>query len=682
MKKRKSLKIIWTGCLFALFFLVSISTNGQNTSQTTTVTLDEVSLEATKLETSRNTLPVALSILDFSKTQPMYQQLSLQEYLGAVPGLFSLNATNYAQDLRISVRGFGSRAAFGIRGIKIIVDGIPETTPDGQGQLDNLPLGALDRIEILRGPAASLYGNASGGVIYINTLDSITEESTRFRTTFGAYGLQSYQLTTQLKNKKTTALLYANRTTTDGYRGNSRLEQNVFNAKLNHQWSEQSFIQAQINYTNSPLAQDAGGLNFEEATAEPRQARQRNIDYNTYETVDQLKWGLRWVQSFGSQWKWENYGFYSLRDFYGKLPFENGGIIDLYRNYFGLGSRLSYNEQKEKVNHRWQLGIETMQQKDQRDRFKNLKGVQGALTFSQLEEFGSFGMYILDELEWKKWLLRTSLRYDHQSLGADTVEENQVYSVLNPSFGLSHEISNRHRLFVNFSTSFETPTLSELSANPSGAEGLNLNLDPSFALNYEVGWKALFSKVRLEANVFFIQSTNEILPYELEAFPGRSFYRNVGATNRFGLEAFGTYQWNQWKLEASVTQAQYVFKSTEENPNSDLNGNQLPGIPGSQFFVQLGYESLKDWQWQVSIEHIGEFYANNVNTVVIEAYQKIRFQTQKKWNLSWGSISAFGGIQNLLNAQYFDNIRLNAFGARHFEPAPGRNAFGGISIGI
>ena len=676
---QKGISRFWKKGLWGLFFLINTTVQAQNKTQTSTVTLDEISLKATKIVTPRLELPYTLSALNFSNTQEMHQQLSLQEYLGAVPGLFSLNSTNYAQDLRISIRGFGARSAFGIRGIKIIVDGIPETTPDGQGQLDNLPLGLIQNLEILRGPSASLYGNASGGVIYINTLDSIARESTRFRTTFGSYGLQTFQLTTQLKNQKTTALLHLNKTNSDGYRGNSGLEQNVFNAKIKHEFTPKSFVNVQINYTNSPRAEDGGGLTLEEATADRSQARKRNIDYDTFESVDQFKVGLNWIQSFGTKWKLDSYGFYSTRDFYGKLPFENGGIIDLYRNYYGLGTRLTYKDQRGTLLHRWQLGTETALQEDQRDRYQNLKGSQGNLTFSQEERFGSLGFYVLDELKWEKVLLRTSLRFDHQNVGADSVIENQIYRVLNPSLGLSYSLTKQQRIFFNFSTSFETPTLSELSSSPNGLEGLNLDLAPSRAINYETGWKALWGSGRLEANVFYIKSSNEILPYELEAFPGRSFYRNTGATERVGLEVYGYYQLKNWQLELSMTQAQYQFKGTKENPSS-LEGNKLPGIPGSQFFIQFGYQSLKAWQLQLSLEHIGDFFANNNNTVKISAYQKVRLQGKKSFDFSWGGISVFGGIQNLLNTQYFDNIRLNAFGARHYEPAPGRNLFGGIQF--
>ena len=651
----------------------------QTPTQTVTVTLDEITLDATKIETPALLVPFAVSRIDLLSQQGLQQQLSLQEYLGIVPGVFSLNANNYAQDLRVSIRGFGARAAFGIRGIKIIVDGIPETTPDGQGQVDNLPLGLLKTMEVLRGPSASLYGNASGGVLYLTTLDSLSGKSVSLRSTVGAFGTQIHQATAGVNNSKTSALFYLNRTVSNGFRKFSAVSQNIFNAKLKHQLTSQSTLQGQLNLTLSPRAEDSGGLTLKETEQQWDQARSRNVDFDTYEKVNQLKVGLAWDQRWGSQWNWNTYGFFSTRDFYGKLPFEAGGIVDLFRIYSGLGSRLQFKEKKENLEHQWQMGIEAAFQSDNRKRFFNIQGAQGAQEFAQTEHFNALGLYLVDALQWEKVLLRTSLRLDRQVLGADTVAEAQQYLVLNPSVGLSYGLTAQHRLYANFSTSFETPALSELSANPTGKEGFNLDLAPSKAINYEFGWKTLWSSGRLEATLFYSKSSNEFLPYELAAFPGRSFYRNSGATQRWGMEIFGEIRLNSWKLSTSLTQAQFEFLESSETENS-LAGNTLPGLPGSLAFIQLQFQPSPDWTVQFSTEHVGRFYANDTNEVVIDAYQKGRFQAEKQFDFSWGTLSWTAGIHNLWNTQYFDNIRINAFGGRFYEPAPGRNAYFGLIL--
>ena len=660
-----------------VFLLTSPCVMGQNDSLPSLISLEEIAVEATRLKTPKAKATMALSVLDFSERQQLQQQFSLQEYLTRVPGLFSLNATNYAQDLRVSIRGFGARAAFGIRGIKIIVDGIPETTPDGQGQIDNLPLGLIERIEVIRGPASSLYGNAAGGTLYINTVDNFKKNTAELRTTFGSNGMQSYQATAFLKNSKTAAILYLNSTDTEGYRDNSGLEQRQFNARIKHRFSNTSTLRWQFNYTNSPKAEDAGGLTLEEADQNRRQARQRNLDYDTFEKVKHLKTGLQWEKQWSSQWVSNSYAFYSFRDFYGKLPFENGGIVDLERNYFGGGTTFTWNSRTKQ--HQFQMGVEATAQDDQRDRYLNLKGVQGERSFSQLESFSNIGVFAVDEIQLNRWLVRMGLRYDRQRLGTDTAENKRRYNVINPSIGIGYELAAASQLYARIASSFEAPTLSELSANPSGGEGFNPELNPSKAINYELGWKLQRPQTTLEANVFYTRSSNEILPYELEAFAGRTFYRNTGATQRQGLELFWEQRWKRWELTNSVTLAKYTFDDFVLK-NTELSGKQLPGIPGQQWIMNLMYSTSSRWKFQFEGQHIGKFYADNNNVHEVKAYQLFQLQTHKAFDLQGASLALFGGVYNIFNTEYFDNIRLNAFGSRFYEPAPGRTFFGGASI--
>ena len=645
---------------------------GQQDSATSTITLAPVILESTKLNTPRKTLSQALTIYDFADRQRYHQQLSLQEYLRQVPGLFTLNANNYAQDLRLSIRGFGSRAAFGIRGVKLVVDGIPETTPDGQGQVDNLPLPLLERIEVLRGPASSLYGNASGGVIYMTTIDSLQGDPVRFATLFGSYGMQSYQAQQYIKNEKTKLLLFQTVLNTNGYREQSQLKQRQFNAKLSHQFSPTSELLWQLNYTSSPEAADPGGLTLAEAEENRSQARQRNVDYDTYEKIAQFKTGLQWKKELMSGTEWNSYGFYSARDFYGKLPFERGGIVDLFRNYYGLGTSLK----KTKTNHRWHMGFELSAQGDQRDRYENLNGDQGLQTLSQLEQFSAAALFRMDEIAIGRSWIRTSLRLDRQQIGLDNTTTKQEFISFNPGLGFYQPLGSLMGWFANISPSFETPTLSELSANPIGSSGFNESLEPAKAQNYELGLRLNKGGSQIEAVLFYIRSTNEILPYELEAFPGRSFYENTGATQRYGLELQWEFKWQQWDGELAFTQANYQFDAGE------LSGNSLPGIPQQQAQLRLRYSTTSKWVFQLEGQHAGRFYADNMNAVAIENYQVLQGQVAKTISFPGGTFSLLGGINNLLNTSYFDNIRLNAFGKRYYEPAPTRNFYFGLRLRI
>jgi len=323
--------------------------------------------------------------------------------------------------------------------------------------------------------------------------------------------------------------------------------------------------------------------------------------------------------------------------------------------------------------------MESSFQNDGRNRFLNIKGIQGNNVFSQEEIFKNYAFYFLDQVKLNKWVIRSSVRFDHLSIGTDNDIFNKRYNVFNPSFGLSKEIKRNQFLFINFSSSFETPTLSELSANPSGNEGFNLKLEPSRAFNYELGWKVSKPKFIMEANIFYIKSSNEILPYELEDFPGRSFYKNSGATKRMGLELFTQLNWKNIEVQSTFTSAKYLFED-DKITTQDFKSNNLPGIPKSQFFINLIHISKKNWITKLTFENTGKFYANNSNSVLIDSYQKTRFQTGKSVDVKWSEVDFFLGINNLLNQKYFDNIRLNAFGSRFYEPAPPRNVFTGFSL--
>jgi len=664
--------------LLSIIFCFNISFSQQK-SITSTITLSEVILNSLKNSTNYKLAPLSVTKINFETQQQLKQQISFNEYINNVPSLFALNANNFAQDLRVSIRGFGSRAAFGIRGIKLVVDGIPETTPDGQGQIDNLPLSLIKNIEILRGPSSSIYGNASGGVIYISTLDSLLGGSPQFRSTIGSYGMKLFSIDVQVKGKKTSALFHQNFLNTEGFRDHSKLRQRIFNLKVRHKFSTNTKLDWQFNYTNSPLAQDPGSLDIESINQDRTFSRKRNKDYNAGEKINHLKTGFNLKTSLRNKMGFDNYIFYSHRDFYGKLPFKNGGIVDLKRNYYGFGSSLDLKKEINKFRYKIKLGIEYLSQEDQRDRYENLMGDKGIITFSQLESFKNFGTYILSNLEYKNLFAQTGLRYDNQNIGTDSIGNEIKYNSINPSFGISYLIGKKNRVFINFSTSFESPSLSELSSNPLGKEGFNKKLNPSKAKNHEIGWKFFGTKTIVETTLFYIKSSNELLPYELEEFPGRSFYRNSGSSNRMGIEISYKRSWKNFTLIRSISYAKYVFDNYIKKGN-DLSGNDIPGIPSKMTNVELNYNNKKGWQFQFNYNNVGKFYAEDENKIKIDTYTICNIQSSKTFYKNWGEISISGGIKNVFNKDYYDNIRINAFGGRYYEAAPGRNFFTSLTI--
>lgn len=658
------------------------------------IPLKSVDITVSKLSTEQKKLPLSVTIIDALEIQPVAQQLSFQEYLQDVPGLFSLNANNYSQDLRLSIRGFGARSAFGIRGIKIIVDGIPETTPDGQGQIDNLNLAVIKSIEVLRGPSSVLYGNASGGVINISTIDTFEKDFVQAGYTFGSFNLKQANVMAGFQQKNTTYILQGNYTETDGYRDQSGFLNYNFNGKVKHQFSETSQLTFNLNYTDSPVAEDAGGLTLEEAEADRRQARQRNVDFQTEEAIQQFKLGLAFDSEVSENLDFNTYGFYSFRNFYGVLPFENGGIVDLGRDYFGQGSSLTFNRdfpefkigKTKGLDLKIQLGYDIAFQRDERLRFQNEQGVQGDESLNQLEKFDTFGVYLLKQAEIGNWLFRGGLRYDYNLLEAednflsdgDDSGDLQL-NAFSANFNSSYELNEVMSLFGGISTSFETPALSELSANPNGDAGFNQNLEAQRAVNYEIGLKAKTDIKRLELTVFYIDTQDDLVPFELEAFPDRTFFRNAGSTSRFGAELFLSQQLTDYlKLNTSYTYSNFEYDDYEL-PSGDFSGNDLPGIPKHIATASLLYQK-NALTLQLNAQYTGDFFADDTNETTIDNYVVVNLKSGYRFKRKQFTLSPFFGINNLFDEQYYDNVRLNAFGNRFYEPAPGFNVYLGLNF--
>ena len=650
-------------------------------------TFEAVTVSVQRLETKLLSVPASITSLQTSKIKNARRQLSINEYLNEIPGLFALNPNNFAQDLRVSIRGFGARSSFGIRGVKILVDGIPETTPDGQGQVDNLDLGLLNKLEIIRGPSSGLYGNASGGVISIQTQDRVNNNFIELGTTLGSFNLQQYQLKGGLTTDNTDLIINASHNRTDGYRDQSELEQTTLTANLRHQFSERSNLKLILNYTNSPTADDPGGIDLESVEMNRQQARDRNILFQTGEAVKQFKAAVLYHQKIKAKGQLQAKAYYANRDFYGLLPFGFGGIIDLNRHYGGQG--LNYTWEQPLSDNRkssLQVGYDFHFQRDHRQRYFNLEGVQGDPTLNQIESFSNFGLFLTNHLELTKQLrLNTNLRYDINNLKAEDRKldngddsGDQQFNRFNIGLGASYELASTFIPYINFSTSFETPTLNELSANPTLQDGFNEELEPQNARNIELGVKGLVQgKLKYELVYFNIRTENEILSYEVN---DQDFFRNAGQTTRNGLETSIQYAFaKKWRASASYTFSDFTFDEYVAG-NDTLSGEFLPGIPKHFGALSLQYINPKGLFFKLQSRFVGKLFTNDSNTVEDDAYTLVNLNIGYEQHFSKLTLIPFFGINNLLDATYNDNIRINAFGGRFYEPAAGINFYGGVRV--
>ncbi len=646
--------------------------------------LDEVMIRATRLPSRQ--LRAARSIYQrvLSQDNRHNMHLTADEALWYLPGVYAVNPYNFSQDLRISVRGFGARSAFGVRGLKILLDGVPATTPDGQSQLDHFDPQQFAAVEMISGSAGSLYGNASGGVIDFRS-QVLDQNTLGGSVTLGSNGLRKYALRAAKVDSSSTVQGSLTYQSFDGYRHHSRGK----NAMGNLAWLkkiEEGELNIRLNLTHSPEAQDPGGINLELARMDRKSARDRNVLFDGGEEITRGSLSLGLNKKLGIRDRMSLNGYYVFRDFNNRLPFENGGMVSFFRNYAGVQGQLIRTGRK----HQLQLGVDAEWQSDARQRFNNLEGIRGEEVLHQLEQFGLLGFYaqtqidlsqgFTGELATRVDMIRASVNDRFISNGDQSGHQNFLH--LSPSAGLNYAWSNQQHVFVRFGHSFETPSLTELSNNPSGNGGFNPDLQPQIANHYELGAKGKKGSWRYQATLFYIALQNELVPFELADFPGRTFFQNSGKSQRTGLEVsldgmLGRY------LSLMTAHTYSNFRFTEFlTEGGDFAGKKLPGIPN--YFSTLGLQTrnLGGLFFGADLNAVGKLFANNDNSVLVENYLVVHLRVGKEWENDRGKLALHLGIRNLAGVEYFDNIRPNAFGQRFYEPAPKQQLFFGLNFDL
>tara|TARA_Y100000741_G_scaffold188799_1_gene143665 strand:- start:1463 stop:3493 length:2031 start_codon:yes stop_codon:yes gene_type:complete len=665
-----------------IFLIISFFSFSQNQSNDS-IQLKEVIVSITKLKDSLINTPFSISSKNYSNFQNYTQQFNLSEYIENIPGVFISNDHNYAQDSRISIRGFGSRANFGIRGIKLIVDGVPETTPDGQTQIDNLNLEIINKIEVIRGIGSSLYGNSSAGIIKIQTIGEINNNFAKISYASGSNQKNKKQVFFGLKNKKSSYSFLLSQTKSQGYRERSAFKNNNLNINLVSKIDKSSKLRFNFNYVNSPYAIDSGGLTIQEVNENRKQARERNIIYDTQESIDHYKLSFNYEKEINNKLSLSNYFFYSNRDFDGKIPVKNGGAIKLDRKYWGLGSNISFNN---KI--KTQIGFDLGNQNDNRKRYFNNEGEIGQLVLSQKEKFLNYGIYLVSSYNFNNITIHSGLRYDNNRISLNDSYLNDGNNSdridlksTNPSLGINYKPNSLIRFFANISSGFETPTLNEYGSSPIGS-GFNKSLKSQKSTNYEFGFskRSLNNDLKIDIVYYNTFTKDEVLPYEDSQFPNQVFYNNAGKTKRKGLEFSGYYDFNNFfRINSSISVGEYLFDEFKKN-EEDYSGNNIPGIPNNIFIFDVRYKGSSNLIVNLGLKKIGEMYANNSNSVKIDNYNLLNLKISQEILFKKIMLKPFLTFNNLLSINYYDNIRINAFGGRYYEPAPKTTIFGGIKI--
>ncbi|WPH15149.1 TonB-dependent receptor [Variovorax paradoxus] len=675
---------------------------------------DRGSLPAVTVSTPRGevasfNVPGSVDRVDGAEMRDSRLQVNLSESLGGVPGLQVQNRMNYAQDLQLSIRGFGARSTFGVRGVRLYVDGIPATLPDGQGQTSNIDIGSLDRIEILRGPFSALYGNSSGGVLQAFTASGEGAPRLSYSAAGGSFGTWRQSLQASGSQGAVDYLLNASRFQTDGWREHSAARRDIANGKLGIALDNGDKLTLVLNSVRIS-AQDPLGLTAGQYALAPRSAPLAT-QFDTRKTVEQTQAGLLYerridaaqslrLMVYGGERKTVQYQ--SIPPSAQQNPLHAGGVIDLTRQYGGVDLRWTAALQLADRPLELVAGLGYDSLREQRRGYENylgrvaapVLGVQGRLRRSERNEVWNLDPYA--QATWRlaeQWTLeagvrRSSVHFDSQDryiVGPNRDDSGSTrYSKTLPVASLRYQATPDLALYGSIGRGFETPTLNELSYRAGGASGLNFALRPSVNDSVELGAKARLGAGLLTAAVFQTRTRDEIVTDTNTG--GRATFQNAGRTRRNGFELAWQHETaNHWRTQLAYTwlDARYRDAFCSPSPcaasNTVAAGNRIPGIARQSLFASLGWVPPEGWRAGVEMRALGRMQANDLNTASAPGYAVAALYAGylKKWE-RW-EFNAFARVDNLFDRRYVGSLIVNEGNARYYEPAPGRNWTVGLS---
>ncbi len=679
-------------------------------AQESVQTLERVVVTATRTERSQLDVPASTDVVDRDEVRDTNLRVNLSESLVRVPGMVVLNRQNYAQDLQISVRGFGARSTFGVRGIRLYADGIPATMPDGQGQVSHFALNAVDRIEVLRGPFSALYGNSSGGVISMTTrLESGANagpNAVEVSAAVGSYDTWRGGINISGGSAPYAYAVDASRFSTDGYRDYSQARRDVVNLRAAALDTPLGSLRITLNALDIPDAEDPLGLTRAQWQDNPRQASPQALQFRTRKSTDQQQLGAQLTGDLTERWSYQAAAwggrravtqFQAIPVAVQTPPNHPGGVIDFDRTYGGVDARVQFALDWLTLT----LGANVERLDEDRRGYENFT-LQPALTLGTLGRLRRDENNVVEsrdvyaQLESRigtGWRLHAGVRAsevefrgeDHFLANGDDSGRAR-YDSINPTVGVVYRASQSSSVYASYGRGFETPTLNELAYRPDGSAGFNTSLEPARSNNYEVGAKAVASPtLRGTFAAFYIDTKDDIVVRTNAG--GRSTFANAGATRRRGIEA--SVGWEptsalSFYASAAAIRAEFAepFLTCTAAPCTQPTvlvaaGNRLPGVPSYTAYAEAKYR-LRDIDFIFEGHAQSELRVDDRNTDAAPGYATLNAAIARTFSVGASSLRAFIRVDNLLNARTIGSVIVNEANGRYFEPAPGRTWLAGL----
>lgn len=657
--------------------------------------VETVVVTATRTARDAFDVPASVDRIGGERIRESQLQVNLSETLPALAGVVANNRQNYAQDLQVSIRGFGARSTFGVRGLRILVDGIPATLPDGQSQVSHVDLASAERIEVLRGPFSVLYGNSSGGVIDIATRAPAQRPERSADVAFGAEDTRRFAALASDTAGSLGYLVSANRFETDGYRDHSHSVRKLANAKARWQAGAATTATFVASFLDMPGTQDPLGLTREQFEADPRSVAAPALLFDTRKSVDQAQAGVVVDHAVGSAGALRigvhggsrgTQQFQSIPVAPQLGPLHPGGVIDLQRGYAGVDARWSWTGEVARSPFTLVAGASADRLEEDRRGYRNFVGselgVLGELRRDETNRVVESGVFA--QAEWEPVaplrLLagvrasRVTFRSaDHFVTGVNPDDSGATaYSATTPVAGLVWRVAPTLNGYVSAGRGFETPTTNELAYRSDGASGLNLSLRPARSDHLEAGFKwREDSGWRASAALFRVDTEDEIVVDTNVG--GRSTFRNAGGTRREGAEVQAERQWGPLGVALSASTLRAVYQGA-------FSGNRIPGVPERTAYVDLRWSPTAALVVGLEARHSAKLFVNDANSDAAPAYTVAGARVACEHRLGGATVRAFLRVDNLFDRRYAGSVIVNEGNSRFFEPAPQRTWVAGVSI--
>ena len=681
------------------------------TGSTEPVLLPEITIEAPRTNTTWLKTPASVYRVQQAENNNN-TGVNLSETLKGVPGLQLNNRENYAQDLQLSMRGFGARSTFGVRGIRLYVDGIPATMPDGQGQTSNIDMSSLNHIEVLGGPFSSLYGNSSGGAILTTTKQGTGKDSIELGYSGGSHHKSRADIVLQGGSEQANEPSYVVSSSyfeTDGYRDHSAANKVLSNAKLTWDLDDGSKVNWIVNHVDIN-ADDPQGLNREQLRQNPKQVNDANNTYDVRKEISQTQTGLTWKKPLNDQHELNAMVYMGQRDVVQyqsipKNPQNNarhaGGVIDFSRDYYGTDIRWTGKDLL--PNTRFTAGLAFDYMDEDRKGYENFDangnfGKKGNIRRNENNTLWNIDPYV--QASWNflpNWTLDTGLRYsnvhyesdDKYVVGLNKDDSGKTdYDKVLPSAALSWNIVPQLNAYVSYAKGFETPTFTEMAYSKD--DGMNFDLKPASSDNYELGLKSQNAWGNFTAAVFQSKTQDDIVSAGTEE--GRATYRNADKTLREGVELSWNKQlWRDLSAQASYSYIDATFDAfVPEIPNpadpakpkasSIRSGAKIPGIAKNQAFAALNWQPDIGFNAGLDVRYMDKVYVDDANSDAASSYTVVSANAGYVWKQADWKVKTYVRADNLFDENYVGSVIVNDGNGRFFEPADGLNWSAGLSV--